>query len=123
MTLADWKSPRTRPHIASNDDNWIHDVTRLALSTPSERLRIESLTLLRGVGWPMASVILHFCHTDPYPILDFRALWALGAEEPEYDFSFWQTYTRTCRNLAARAACDMRTLDRALWAYSKANQR
>ena len=71
----------------------------------------------------MASVILHFCHRDPYPILDFRALWSLGAEEPAsgYNSDFWQQYTTTCRALAAEAACPLRTLDRALWAYSKAN--
>jgi len=112
LTLADWKSPRIGGHIA----------TRFALSTPSERLRIESLTLLHGVAYPMASVILHFCHRDPYPILDVRALWSLGTEEPSsgYTFDFWLRYTTTCRDFAAAAGCDLRTLDRALWGYSKA---
>lgn len=39
--------------------------TRVALSTPSERLRIEVLTLLDGVGWPTASVLLHLTPQAP----------------------------------------------------------
>lgn len=121
-TLAYWKSARIAGHIARNTQAEVEEVTRFALSTASERLRIESLTLLRGVGWPMASVILHFCHREPYPILDFRALWSLGAEEPAsgYNGAFWQQYTATCRGLAGEAGCSLRELDRALWGFSKA---
>jgi len=78
--------------------------------------------LLSGVGWPMASVILHWCHADPYPILDFRALWSLGLDPlPPYDFDLWRAYTGHCRGLAA-AGVTMRDLDRALWQYSKEKQ-
>ncbi len=124
VTLAEWKSARIKHHAAANDAAFVRDVTGLALSTSNERLRIESLTLLRGVAWPMGSVILHLCHTDGYPILDFRALWSLGEALPDrYDFPFWCRYVGTCRDLADRAGVDMRTLDRALWGYSKVNQR
>lgn len=124
VTLAGWKSTRIKHHAAANDEAFVRDVTGLALSTSNERLRIESLTLLRGVGWPMGSVILHFCHSDRYPILDFRALWSLGEGVPHrgYDFSFWHRYVETCRKLAGRGGVDMRTLDRALWGYSKVKQ-
>jgi len=81
------------------------------------------LTLLSGVGWPMASVVLHWCHTAPYPILDFRALWSLGvAPLPSYDFPLWRAYTDHCREMAAAAGVSMRDLDRALWQFSKENQ-
>lgn len=125
VTLAAWKSPRIKSRAAGNDEDFVRDVTGLALSTSNERLRIESLTLLRGVGWPMGSVILHFCHSDRYPILDFRALWSLGEAVPRsgYGFPFWHRYVETCRKLAARGGVDMRTLDRALWGYSKREQR
>jgi hypothetical protein len=39
-----------------------------------------------------------------------------------YEFSFWWEYTQFCRKLAAEAGVSMRTLDRALWQYSKENQ-
>ena len=89
----------------------------------NERLRIEVLTLLKGVSWPMASVILHWCHTDRYPLIDFRALWSLGIDTPpRYTFDFWWAYVETCRSLADESQVSMRELDRALWAYSKFNQ-
>ena len=98
-------------------------MTEVALSTGCEQLRVESLTLLRGVHWPTASAILHFCHADPYPVLDVRALWSLGVERPPpYAFDFWHAYTLACRKIARRARVSMRDLDRALWQYSKEQQ-
>jgi hypothetical protein len=124
IALCEWKSPRIRSRCGANDPAYIEAITRIALSTPHERLRVEILTLLSGVGWPMASVILHWCHPEPYPILDFRALWSLGFEKPptRYSFELWFGYTLFCRDLAQQAGVSMRTLDRALWQYSKENQ-
>jgi len=122
--IARWKSPRSAGCVDRNCDEFVREVTLVALSTPCERLRIESLTLLDGVSWPTASVILHFFHRDPYPILDYRALESLGEPEPnEYDFKFWLRYVETCRRLSQQARVDMRTLDRALWQYSWQNSK
>ena len=77
---------------------------------------------LNGVGWPSASTILHFFHNDPYPLLDFRALWSIGIESYKYSFSFWEKYVDFCRNVANENEVSMRTLDRALWQYSRENQ-
>jgi hypothetical protein len=124
VALCYWKSPRAHPRCAQNLADYIEVVTRTALTTTHERLRIEILMLLSGVGWPMASVILHWCHPDPYPILDFRALWSLSIETlPTYNFDFWWAYTQFCRNLAQQNNVSMRELDKALWQFSKMNQR
>jgi hypothetical protein len=123
LTLCEWKSPRARPRFEANPEEFVRAVTGVALTTPCERLRVEALTLLDGVSWPTASVILHFCHPDPYPVLDVRALWSLGIEGPvPYDFALWSAYTATCRALARRARVSMRDVDRALWQYSKEHQ-
>ena len=59
-----------------------------------------------------------------YPILDFRALWSVGVKAPlKYSFDFWWRYTVFFRRLATRAGVRMRTLDKALWQYSKEHQR
>ena len=124
LTVCRWKTPRSQPRCRKNSPDFIRDVTKCALSTSVERLRIEKLTSLDGVGWPTASVILHFFHSAPYPIMDFRALWSLKNEVPKtYGFNFWQAYTSYCRGLSKRAGVSMRTLDRALWQFSKENQR
>jgi hypothetical protein len=72
----------------------------------------------------MASVILHFFHENPYPILDYRAIWSVGAQVPkQYSFDTWWPYVEFCRKLARQNGVDMRTLDQALWQYSKENQK
>jgi hypothetical protein len=124
LRVCAWKTPRSRGRVETNSEEFVEVVTATALSTSDERLRIEVLTLLNGVGWPTASVILHFGHREPYPILDVRALWSLGIERPpaKYDFLFWWAYTQLCRRIAEKHTCSMRTLDRALWQYSKERQ-
>lgn len=115
------ETPRSQPKVSSNSADFIKSVTQTALSTPSERLRIEVLALLNGVRWSTASIVLHFCHTEPYPILDVRALWSLGVETSAvvYNFEFWNAYTQFCQELAEEAGVTMRELDRALWQHSK----
>jgi hypothetical protein len=115
-----WKWPPSRGRPSRDAPDFVEAVTEVALSTPSERLRIEVLTLLDGVGWPVASVILHFVHSDRYPILDRLALKSLGNDKPAfYDFAYWWDYTRCCRRLADEHGMTMRQLDRALWQFSK----
>ena len=121
--VADWKAPRVSHHIEKNENGFIKDITSFSFSATNERAKIEVLTCLNGVGFPMASVILHFFHKDQYPILDFRALWSIGIEnEGNYSFSFWWDYVLFCRDAAKQNKIDMRTLDKALWQYSKENQ-
>ena len=123
LTLCRWKTRRTQRRCAENEEAFINEVTRTALTSSNERLRIEVLTLLSGVGWPTASVILHFGFKDRYPIIDFRALWSLGIEKiPPLNFALCSSYTNYCRKLARKSGVSMRTLDRALWQYSKQHQ-
>jgi len=121
--MAHWKSPRSAGHVGKNSEDYVKEVSGFALKAKTERARIEILTRLDGVSWPTASVILHFFHNDPYPIMDFRALWSVSLQAPvQYNFQFWWEYVLFCRKVAGRFNVDMRTLDRALWQYSKENQ-
>ena len=123
LEICRWKTPRTQKLCATNSADFIKIATETAFASKHERLRIEVLTLLDGVSWPTASVFLHFCHSDCYPILDYRALWSCGAEVPtKYTFAFWNDYTLYCRETARKADVGMRTLDRAMWQFSKENQ-
>jgi hypothetical protein len=126
VAICDWKSHRLTSRCRENSDEFIRAVTKAALSTPCEEFRIYAPTLLRGVGWRVSSVLLHFAHPEPYPIIDFRALWSLSwdldADRDDYDLEFWWTYVQFCRAAAAKCGVSMRTLDRALWQYSKENQ-
>ncbi len=123
LKVCNWKSPRPRRHFEKNDADMIKEVSQIALTTKSDRLRAEIWRTLHGVSWPMASVFLHWFHHDRYPRIDFRALWSLSHESTNYNFDLWLEYTEFCRKLADKSKVDMRTLDRALWQYSKVNQK
>lgn len=122
--VCNWKSPRSAGHVSKNGDEFVKEITSFSLGAKSPRAAIETLTIIDGVRWPTASVILHLFHKDNYPILDFRALWSLSEEVPsQYTYSFWEGYFQYARDLADKAGVSMRTLDRALWQYSKSEQR
>ena len=121
--MAEWKTPRSRPRCEANDADYVEEVTRAAFGSKNERFKIDALRLLSGVEWPTASVLLHFCDEGRYPILDVRALWSLGIRKaPSYGFAFWREYTNFLRGVSSDATVSMRTLDRALWQYSKERQ-
>ena len=123
LAICEWKTHRALDHVAENEEEYIKEVTQFALSTDDERCRIEALTIISGVKWPTASVILHFCHLDKYPILDVRALQSFGVDirKVKVNYEFWWKYVETCRELSARRDLDMRTIDKAMWQYSKEN--
>lgn len=123
IKLCSWKSSRQRKNYEKNDDLTIREVTRYSFSAKSERARIKLLMTLDGVSYPVASTILHFAFPNKYPIMDFRVLWSLDWKRPKtYNFDFWKKYCEKIKKLAKRLKLPIRTIDKALWTYSKENQ-
>lgn len=119
QAICEWKTERSKSRVAKNLPSEVEEISRVSLSTGVERLRIGALCMLEGVEYPTASVILHFLHPAPYPILDFRALESLGIQKPSvYTFDFWLQYVEVTRKIAKENGVDMRTLDKALWQWS-----
>jgi hypothetical protein len=116
-----WKTQRTKSRVEENPEGLVNEVTKIALSAMEEKVRIESLQMLKGVSFPTASCFLHLYHEDIYPILDFRALNSLGIKERKsyYDFDFWIAYTKYIRDKCKELKVDSRTMDRALWEKSR----
>jgi hypothetical protein len=115
-----WKTERSRPKVATNSDRDVEIATRAALGDSDEAARMNALTALEGVGVPTGSTLLYFAYPDCYPILDVRALESLGSRPRSvYPVSFWLEYLDCCRTLARSAGVSIRTLDKALWQYSK----
>ena len=124
LEICAWKSQRTRSRCASNDEFTVRTISRAALASDDETLKMDLFRTLAGVEWPTASTLLHFCDERPYPILDYRALWSLGVQKPPaYTMAFWLDYLAFTREMSQRLDLDIATLDRALWQYSKARQR
>ena len=122
-----WKSRRPKPHYESleNDDLTVGEVTRFSFGARSERARIESLLMLKGVSWPVASTILHFAFPGRYPIMDFRVIRSLrslgwnGKKPQSYEFNFWMKYCNKIRSLARTHKLPIRTVEKALWKLDK----
>lgn len=123
LEIAIWKTERPRKRYFSNSSDFVEAATKASFSTNCEEFRIESLRLLNGVDFPVASTILHFgFDATQYPIIDFRALWSLyGIDRGKisYNFAFWNNYRNHCLNLANDLGMTIRELDKALWQYSK----
>lgn len=125
IELGRWKSPRVIKQYQDkiNTDERIKEITSFALASEDEYIRIMFPQVLKGVSWGVASVILHFAYPTKYMIIDFRAVWSLGLEEPkQYSFDYWMEYTDYVRRLSKSLNVSLRTLDKALWQYSKENQ-
>ena len=121
-TLARWKVPTKRTTLSGiklNSNACNEEMTRAALHPKtSERDRIKTLLCLKGVGWAVASAILHWFHQDCYPIWDERALGTVESPKGE-SHKNWEAYVSFCRYKAAKNKVSMRTLDRALWQFSE----
>ncbi|KKS96763.1 hypothetical protein A3B05_00035 [Candidatus Giovannonibacteria bacterium RIFCSPLOWO2_01_FULL_43_160] len=123
MRVALWKSKRPQRHYASNDNAIVKEITQFSLATKNEEVRLKVLFAINGVSYPIASVILHFAFPDKYPILDFRVIWSLGIKQPKsYNFAFWQKYCDNVRDISKEMGESIRTVDKALWEYSKEHQ-
>jgi hypothetical protein len=121
VAICRWKTPRSAPLVALNTAEAVEAATATALgATTPEQGRMAALRSLTGVDWATASVFLHLASPERYPILDVRALQALGVKPPAaYSFRFWHAYVTATLQLAEQAGVDGRTLDQALWQWSK----
>lgn len=121
--LAQWKSPRRANLTLDNPEPLVQEITTFAFAAKHEVSRIGALVLLNGVQYPTASVILHFCVDESYPILDFRAIYSLGLKQPYgYTPSYWINYVEICRKISQSNGLSVRELDMALWQYSREHQ-
>jgi hypothetical protein len=117
-----WKSPRRAALIDDNTDAEIAKALRFAADIrTSEKLAVEILDGLHGVGVPVASAILTVIHPTKYTVIDFRALESLGVSKWDGSVNYYLSYLRACSELAIKHDVSLRTLDRALWQWSREN--
>jgi len=122
ITIGDWKAPRARRHYSNNRNHKVRKISKFSFSTKDEKARIESLDSLRGVGYPIASTILHFAFPQKYPIMDFRVIRSLGLKQPStYKFDFWKGYCKKIQAISKKYSLPIRMLDKALWKYDELN--
>lgn len=120
IVVSKWVRCRRIDLIKSHNDDFIKERTCFALSSTTAELdRVR----LAGVGWSVASAILHWFHQDDYPIWSEPARYSVHLDEKQCkaqyknDSERWHAYVIFCRCLAKKNKVNMRTLDRALWKY------
>ena len=116
--VARWKTPRSSQRIAANSCADVREVTAMAFAA-SERLQHRILTLLNGVQVPTATALLAVAFPDRHTIIDFRSTEALKRLGTWDGTGGYLACLKVCRRLAGRFDYDLRTLDRALWRWSK----
>lgn len=127
LQIGRWKAARSASHLSRNDPMNVRHVTRAAFA-PKAVERLSILTTLYGVQDAMASSILTVWSPEQYTVWDVRAIWTMQQAGLIEDRAPFGWYLISCRALAdslAVSATDvskLRTLDRALWQYSKENQ-
>jgi hypothetical protein len=115
-----WKTGgRGRSRLAKNTDQDIADALELAVTAKTDRAAIAVLKGLNGVEVPVASAILTAIKPERFTIIDFRALEALNIKQAYLTIDFYLDYLGECRRLASEHNVPLRTLDRALWQWSK----
>ena len=116
--VAAWKSPRSKPAIAANAPADVREVTGLAFGS-SEHLQHRILTVLDGVGIRTATALLTVPFPDRHTVLDFRAVEALARLDLWDGTGGYPAYLDVCRRVSRRLRVPLRTLDRALWRWSR----
>ena len=90
---------------------------------------VNALTELHGIDIVLASAVLAAIFPERYTVLDFRTLEALG--HARHDIRFYEEYLAFCKRLAESnivtpqselpAPTPLRTIDRALWEWSRSH--
>jgi hypothetical protein len=121
IRVARWKSVRQTQNYESNSFESIRAATAEAFTAANDASALSALMQLKGVALRTASAILHWMIQDRFPILDVRVVAALGlTESASYeDFGFYSLVATRVRDLARECDIDLRTTDRALWAWDK----
>jgi hypothetical protein len=125
-----WKSERAVQVLIGNSNEKIRRALAVAASPESSTATaVKALLDLHGIDIVLASAVLAAIFPERYTVLDFRTLEALG--HARHDVRFYEEYLAFCKRLAESnivtpqselpAPTPLRTIDRALWEWSRSH--
>ena len=117
------REKRVNNLLLSHTDFEVQDLTKrvLPMSIAQDRMRIESLRLLKGVGIAIASTILTFYDPENYGIYDIHVIREMYGAEPKYMFTNSKHYLKMLtdlRTISKSIQLPVRTIEKA---YFKKN--
>lgn len=124
--IAQWKSPRRTKLVEDNPNEVVKAVTGLALALRKTHpdYAVSLLTVLKGVGIPIASTVLTVADPQNFGIIDIRAWQSLSRWKPSRfpwkEYSYFSVkeflcYLEMIRELAQAGELSCREVDMALW--------
>ena len=116
---ARWKfpGPFLLKLVKKNTPEEVRKLTEASFAAKdNEALRAEKLLGVKGVGWPMASTILHFAFPDCHPVVDKKVMKVVGGPAV-FSHKHWEPYIALCQSAATKYNVTLRELDRALWTF------
>jgi thermostable 8-oxoguanine DNA glycosylase len=120
--IIEWKSQRAKGKINTDSFDLYQTAIRLVLDIP-DALKPGLLVWLDGIEIPVASTILNFMYPDRFPIVDFRVTEVLNDAGLLNSYTIskktYRIYKSVIEDIVNDTGCDIRTIDRALFAYHK----
>lgn len=118
---------RHMPRIEKNPESEVNERLRLAFVTKEERLRIEILFLISGVGAASASAILMFTFPNKFGVFDFHVYdalkylryWCPKRKPGDFRARDLVGYFAVLRSLAESKKTTARETEKALYALDK----
>jgi len=114
-----WRSEKIRK---KNTGELIELITKTAFEITHEdkdfetELRINTLTLLKGVGIPVASSILALCVPEKYAVIDYRNWEQLfGERKTSYTIKNYLDYLKEIKKLSEKFGFTCQEIDSAIW--------
>ena len=100
------------------DDEFIIDLSRLAIKARDDKQRVKLLCIIDGVGTAVASTILAFYDPEKYGIFDIHVWRELFGEEPKSLFTDMKNVFRffeRLREIASKTKFPCRDVEKALF--------
>lgn len=121
LDIAEWAKTRNRSRWDANDELRVRTASAAAFAADEDDAAIAALCRLRGIGRPAATALLHWMRPDRFPALEARVVHALGEALPTGadEIEHYGRIAQRLRTIARDHGVDLRTLERALWAWHK----
>ena len=122
-----WKSSRPRKHYLNNSEKEIFETSKRALSSESEKDKIEILISLNGVSIAVASALLTIINPKEYGVIDIRVwqlLYLYGEVRTKpsgkgFKVEDWLEYLSILRRYAKRLEVSVRHIERVLFFHHR----
>jgi hypothetical protein len=131
LRILRWKSPRPTRFYIQNSESDFRSITEAAFLSRNERLRMHSLTALKGVKYPAASAILMFYDPKQYPVIDIRVWQQLhrlnfvttNSKGQGFSLDEWITYLDIMRDAAREFRLPVRQLEKRFFDLDQAERK